>query len=69
MQKDVYEFTLAAEKNRLRTTDQSLRDNAYRESLPTLPQGVSATVTAVAFESGAAFVLAVVTKKAGRQAT
>lgn len=63
VQKDVYEATMAAEENRLRTTDRSLRDKAYKKSLPTLQQGVSVTLTAAGFEGGTAFVLAVVTKK------
>ncbi|WP_461170843.1 hypothetical protein [Arthrobacter sp. Z1-15] len=63
VQRDIYESTMATEKDRLRITDQGLRDNAYRESRPSLQQGVSATVTAAAFEGGTAFVLAVVTKK------
>lgn len=63
VQRGVYESTMAAEENSLRSTDQSLRENAYQESLPTLREGASATVTAAAFEGGTAFVLAVVAKK------
>jgi hypothetical protein len=63
VQRDVYESTMAAEKNSLRSTDQSLRDNAYRKSQPTLQEGASATLTAAAFEGGTAFVLAVAAKK------
>ncbi len=67
VQRGVYESTMAAEENSLRATDQSLRDNAYQESLPTLREGASATLTAAAFEGGTVFVLAVVAKK--RQGT
>lgn len=63
VQRGVYESTMAAEENSLRSTDQSLRDNAYQESLPTLREGASATLTAAAVEGGTAFVLAVVAKK------
>lgn len=63
VQKGVYESTMAAEKSSLRSTDQSLRDKAYQESLPTLQQGLSATLTAAAFEGGTALVLAVVAKQ------
>ncbi|WDF34006.1 hypothetical protein PTW37_03505 [Arthrobacter agilis] len=63
VQRGVYESTMADEENSLRSTDRSLRDNAYRESLPTLREGASATLTAAAVEGGTAFVLAVVAKK------
>lgn len=63
VQRDVYESTMAAEENSLRATDQSLRENAYQKSRPTLQEGVSATLAAAAFEGGATFGLAVVAKK------
>ena len=63
VQRRVYESTMEAEENSLRSTDQSLRNNAYQESLPTLREGASVTLTAAAFEGGTAFVLAVVAKK------
>ncbi|GAA2177211.1 hypothetical protein GCM10009784_26940 [Arthrobacter parietis] len=67
-QRDAYESTMTAEENSLRSTDQSLRDNAYQESLPTLQEAASAAFTAAAVEGGTAFVLAVVAKKrAGKQ--
>lgn len=63
VQRGAYESTMAAEENSLRSTDQSLRDNAYQESLPTLQEATSATLTAAAVEGGTALVLAVVAKK------
>ncbi|MGV0109958.1 hypothetical protein [Arthrobacter sp. CP30] len=63
VQKGTYESTMTAEENSLRSTDRSLRDNAYQESRPALRGGASATLTAAAVEGGTAFVLAVVSKK------
>lgn len=63
VQRDVYESTMAAEGNSLLSTDQSLRDNAYQESLPSLQEGATATVAAAVIEGGTALVLAVVAKR------
>ncbi|WP_426765029.1 hypothetical protein ACP3TD_01550 [Pseudarthrobacter sp. 1G09] len=63
VQRGVYESTMAAEEASLRSTDQALRDNAYRESLPNLQEGAKATLAAAAIEGGTAFVLAVVAKR------
>lgn len=59
MQKSVYESTLQAEKNSLKSTDQTLREAAYQRSLPKLQEGVKATVVAAVVEGGTTFVLAV----------
>lgn len=67
-QKGAYGATLETEKDSLRATDQSLRDDAYQQSKPTLQQGAKATLAAAAIEGGAAIVLAVVEKRrAGTQ--
>lgn len=63
VQRDVYESTMAAEGNSLLSTDQSLRDNAYQESLPSLQEGATATLAAAVIEGGTALVLAVVAKR------
>lgn len=62
-QRGAYGATLEAEKESLRSTDQSLRDDAYQESRPTLQEGAKATFAAAAIEGGSAFVLAVVEKR------
>jgi hypothetical protein len=62
VQRGVYESTMAAEESSLLSTDQSLRANAYQESLPNLQEGATATIAAAVIEGGTAFVLAVVTK-------
>lgn len=63
VQKGVYESTLEAEKDSLRSTDQALRDNAYRGSRPKLQEGAKATVVAAVVEGGTTFVLAVTAKR------
>ncbi|MBP2214753.1 hypothetical protein JOJ87_005165 [Rhodococcus ruber] len=68
VQKGAYGATLETEENSLRSTDQSLRDDAYQKSRPTLAEGTKATLAAAAIEGGTALVLAVVEKRrAGRQ--
>lgn len=62
-QKGAYDSTLEAEKETLRSTDQSQRDDAYQESWPTLQEGAKVTLAAAAIEGGTAFVLAVVEKR------
>lgn len=63
VQRGAYESTMAAEETFLLSTDQSLRDNAYQESLPNLQEGATATIAAAVIEGGTAFVLAVVAKR------
>lgn len=63
VQKGVYESTLEAEKNSLRSTDQALRDNAYRGSRPKPQEGAKATAVAAVVEGGTTFVLAVTAKR------
>lgn len=63
VQRSAYGVTLEAEKESLRSADQSLRYQAYQESRPTLEQGAKATLAAAAIEGGTAFVLAVVEKR------
>ncbi|WP_130014208.1 hypothetical protein [Serinicoccus sediminis] len=65
VQRGAYGSTLGAETEKLRSTDQSLRANAYQESHPTPREGAKATSTAAAIEGGTAFVLAVVEKRCG----
>ncbi|WP_104092085.1 hypothetical protein [Arthrobacter sp. GMC3] len=63
VQKGAYESTLEAEKDSLRSTDQALRDNAYRGSRPKLQEGAQTTVVAAIVEGGTTFVLAVTAKR------
>lgn len=63
VQKGVYESTLEAEKDSLRSTDQALRDSAYHQSLPKLQEGVKATVVAAVIEGGTTLVLAMTAKR------
>lgn len=63
VQRGTYEATLMSEKDLLRETDRSRRDEAYQESRPTLQQGFQATVVAAAIEGGTTFVLAIVAKR------
>ncbi|OYD67293.1 hypothetical protein [Rhodococcus sp. OK302] len=68
VQRGAYGATLKAEEGSLRSTDQSLRDEAYQKSKPTLQEGAKATIVAAAIEGGTALVLAVVEKRrAGTQ--
>lgn len=63
VQQGTYNSTLEAEKESLRTTDQSRRNSAYQESRPTLQEAAKATAVAAAIEGGTAFVMAVVEKR------
>ncbi|WP_207346049.1 hypothetical protein [Arthrobacter sp. E3] len=63
VQKGVYDSTLQAEKNSLRSTDQTLRETAYQRSLPKLQEGAKATVVAAVVEGGTTFFLAVAAKR------
>jgi len=63
VQRGAYGSTLAAEKESLRTTDRSLRNDAYQESRPKVHEGAKATCAAAAVEGSTAFVLAVVKKR------
>ncbi|PVX59565.1 hypothetical protein [Rhodococcus globerulus] len=68
VQRGAYGVTLKTEEGSLRSTDQSLRDDAYQQSRPTLQEGAKATLVAAAIEGGTALVLAVVEKRrAGTQ--
>jgi len=63
VQRDVYKSTMVVEEASLLSTDQSIRDNAYRKSLPSTREGANATLAAAVIEGGTAFVLAVVAKR------
>lgn len=65
VQRDAYTSTMAAEKDLLRATDRSLRDDSYQRSRPTLRGGGTAALTAAATAGGTALVLAVVAKRRG----
>lgn len=65
VQRGAYASTLEAERESLHATDQSLRDDAYRESRPTAQEAARATLAGAAVEGGTAFVLAVVEKRRG----
>ncbi|WP_230592704.1 hypothetical protein [Rhodococcoides fascians] len=68
VQKGVYGATLESEADSLRSTDQSLRDDAYQASKPTLVEGAKVTLAAAAVEGGTALAMAVVEKRrAGKQ--
>lgn len=63
VQRGVYESTLGAEKDALRSTDQAQRNHAYQASRPKLEEGAKATLVAAAVEGGTAFVIKVVQKR------
>lgn len=63
VQRDAYSSTMAAEKESLLAADQSARDVAYQQSLPTLREGATAGLTAATLAGGTAFVLAVVARR------
>ncbi|WEX03226.1 hypothetical protein [Rhodococcus sp. RCBS9] len=63
VQKGAYSATLETEEGSLRSTDQSLRGDAYQESRPTLREGTKATLAAAAIEGGTAVVLALVERR------
>lgn len=63
VQRGAYGTTLEAEGASLRSTDRSVRESAYQESLPTLQEGAKATLGAAAIEGATAFVQAVVQKR------
>lgn len=63
VQRGVYESTLEAEKESLRSTDRSLRGQAHQESRPSFQEGTKATAVAAAVEGGTALVLAVQAKR------
>jgi hypothetical protein len=65
VQQGSYRSTLEAEKDSLRSTEQSQRNDAYRKSQPSLREGAAATLAAAAIEGGTSFVLAVVEKRRG----
>ncbi|QII03939.1 hypothetical protein BH92_28170 (plasmid) [Rhodococcoides fascians A21d2] len=68
VQMGAYGATLESETDSLRSTDQSLRDDAYQASKPTLREGTRATLAAAAIEGGTALALAVIAKRrAGKQ--
>ena len=50
--------TLAREEENLRTVDQSLRDEAYEESLPTIAEGFQAAIVSAGIEGASAFAMA-----------
>ncbi len=62
VQRGAYGSTLEAEKESIRSTDQSLRDAAHQKSRPTSQESAKATLTGAVVEGGTVFVLAVVKK-------
>ncbi|MEA9984897.1 MULTISPECIES: hypothetical protein [Subtercola] len=62
-QKGAYGSTLTAEKDSLRSTDQSRRDDAYQQSRPSAKQGAKVTLGAAAIEGATSLVLAVAEKR------
>lgn len=63
VQRGAYGSALEAEKDALRSTDQSQRDGALHMSQPRLREGVKVTAAAAAVEGGTAFVLAVAERR------
>lgn len=63
VQRGVYESTLEAEKESLRSTDRSLRGETYQESRPSFQEGAKAAAVAAAVEGGTALVLAIQAKR------
>ncbi|KXO90004.1 hypothetical protein AXK56_07640 [Tsukamurella pulmonis] len=65
-QRGTIETTLQAEADFLRTTDRAIRDDAYRQSRPSLRGGAAAAAAGAAAEGGMTFVLAVAAKRRER---
>lgn len=63
VQRGTYDSTLQAETESIRSTDQALREDAYRASRPKLEEGAKVALAAAALEGGTAFVLAVAAKR------
>lgn len=63
VQRGAYESTLQAEKATLRSTDRTLRGDAYQASRPKLNEGTRATLMGAAVEGGSVFVMSVVQKR------
>lgn len=63
VQRGSYQVTLGEEKESLRSKSQSLRDDAYRDSRPSVRQGAGATFAAAGVEGGTAFILAIAEKR------
>ncbi|GEM31901.1 hypothetical protein NN3_29080 [Nocardia neocaledoniensis NBRC 108232] len=63
VQRDIYTSTMAAEKDSLRATDKTLREDAYQQSRPTLQEGSTVALTAAVTAGGTAFVMAVFTRR------
>lgn len=63
VQRDTIHATLDDEKGQLRRTAAERNEQAYQESLPSLKEGVKATVAAAAIEGGTAFVMKVAEKR------
>lgn len=63
VQRGAYEARLEAEKDTLRSTDQSTRDAAYQASRPTFREGAKAAVAAAVIEGGTTFVFSVSAKR------
>lgn len=63
VQRGAYESTLQAERATLRSTDRTLRDEAYQASRPKLNEGTRATLMGAAVEGGSVFAISVVQKR------
>lgn len=63
VQQGTYAATLSAEQGALRETDRKRRDHAFRQSRPTLREGVTATAAAAAVEGATELVLAIAAKR------
>ena len=62
------EETIEIEKTEITKTDELKREAAYNESLPTLKEGLKATIISGAIEGGTAFCMGIVKKrKSGKQ--
>lgn len=63
VQRGSYEATLTTEQESVRSTDQSIREDAYSQSRPALREAARAAGVAAVMEGGTAFLLAVVEKR------
>lgn len=63
VQRNQIEFTMQNETESIKENDEQLRDQARKESMPTLKEGVKVTLVSAAIEGGTVFGLALANKK------
>jgi len=63
VQRGAYATTLDSEKEELKNTDKSIREDMHDDSRPGLQEGVQATLLSAAVEGGAALLMAIIQKR------